>query len=322
MAVADQLASEYRVLREACGLLDRSERGKLALTGAEAAEFLNGQVSNEVLTLEPGQGCYAALLTPKGKMLADLRIVAVPESDDHELWLDTERSALQSLFDSLRRHLVGFRAELHKRTLAQGLLSLIGPEASSLFDAPPPATEHVSRRSTLAKRSVLLIRTDVGIDVVCDAADTPVLASALRGAGAVTVSEEAAECLRIEDGRPRYGLDLDDSTIPQEAALNDRAVSFTKGCYVGQETVARLYYRGKPNRQLRGLLLSGPARTGQELRLDGRNVGRLGSVALSPALGPIALAIVRREVETGAALDVGSEGLIANVVDLPFALPG
>src|SRR5207248_8041199 len=123
----------------------------------------------------------------------------------------------------------------------------------------------------------------------------------LEGRGAVPVSEPAAEALRVERGRPRYGVDLDESVIPEEAGLNDRAVSFTKGCYVGQETVARLHWKGKPNRHLRGLRLSAPAATGDELRLGdgGKVVGRLGTVALSPARGPIALAIVRREAAPG-----------------------
>ena len=107
--------------------------------------------------------------------------------------------------------------------------------------------------------------------------------------------------------------------IPQEADLNERAVSFSKGCYVGQETVARLFYRGKPNRHLRGLRLSAPAGTGDELRLADRVVGRLGSAAVSPALGPIALALVRREAESGALVDVGEDGITAEVTELPFA---
>ena len=142
--------------------------------------------------------------------------------------------------------------------------------------------------------------------------------AALEAAGAVAVTEEAAETLRVENGRPRYGVDLDDSTIPQEAGLNERAVSFTKGCYVGQETVARLFYRGKPNRHLRGLRLSAPAATGDALRLGEKAVGRIGSVALSPAHGPIALAIVRREAAPGDTLTVGEDGTTAEVVALPF----
>ena len=105
--------------------------------------------------------------------------------------------------------------------------------------------------------------------------------------------------MRVEHGRPRYGVDLDDSVIPQEAGLNERAVSFTKGCYVGQETVARLYYRGKPNRRLLGLRLSEPVEPGTELKLGEKVVGKLGSVVVSPEHGPIALALVRREANPG-----------------------
>src|SRR5436189_216438 len=201
MAVADRLAADYEQLTRGCGLLDRSERGKLALTGAGAKEFLNGQVTNDVEALGPGHGCYAAFLTHKGKMLGDLRVLDLGD----ELLLDTERLALQELFNMIRKSKIGFDAELHKRTVERGLLTV----------------------------------------------------------------------------------------IPQEAGLNERAVSFTKGCYVGQETVARLHYRGKPNRHLRGLRLSAPGASGDELRLGEKVVGKLGTVALSPVHGPIALAIVR-----------------------------
>jgi tRNA-modifying protein YgfZ len=124
--------------------------------------------------------------------------------------------------------------------------------------------------------------------------------------------------VRVERGRPRYGFELNDGVIPQEAGLNERAVSFTKGCYVGQETVARLFYRGKPNRHLRGLRLSGPAATGDPLRLGEKEVGRLGTVVVSPAFGPIALAIVRREASPGDTLAVGDDAVTAEIVDLPF----
>ena len=139
---------------------------------------------------------------------------------------------------------------------------------------------------------VRLVATDVGVDVICDAERAGEVKAAL---GVPEVAEAAAEVVRVERGRPRYGLDLDDSVIPQEAGLNERAVNFTKGCYVGQETVARLFYRGKPNRHLRGLRLSEPVATGEPLRLGEREVGRVGSSVVSPAHGPIALAIVRRE---------------------------
>ncbi|MGO9321375.1 MAG: YgfZ/GcvT domain-containing protein [Solirubrobacteraceae bacterium] len=319
------LECEYAALVQGCGLLDRSERGKLALTGPGAVEFLNGQVTNELSTLRPGTGCYAAFLTHKGKMLGDLRILALGEGQDavpSELLLDTERVALQGLFDMIRRFKVGYELELHKRTLERGLLSLIGPDAAAIAGAERlPELEHANARIEIDGIDALAVRTDVGVDLVCAAADTEALSAALRARGATPVSEQAAECLRVEHGRPRYGIDLDDTVIPQEAGLNERAVSFTKGCYVGQETVARLHYKGKPNRHLRGLRLSEPSATGEQLLLGERPVGRIASAILSPRLGPIALAFVRREAEPGSVVSVGEHGASAEVLELPFALP-
>jgi folate-binding protein YgfZ len=308
--------SEYRAVTKACGLVDRSERGKLALTGADVKTFLQGQVSNDVETLAPGTGCYATFLTPKGKMLGDIRILDAGD----EILLDTERVALQELFNMVRRFSVGYAVELHKRTLQRGLLSLLGPDAETVagigeVDAAEDSHAVVQIDGITARA----IRTDLGIDLLCDAEDTEALTGALIGRGAVPASEAVADCVRVEHGRPRYGVDLDDSVIPQEAGLNDRAVSFTKGCYVGQETVARLFYRGKPNRQLRGLKLSAPVQSGAEITFGDRVVGRLGSVAESPALGSIALALVRREAPPGSDVVVGADQVDAVVVELPFA---
>ena len=323
---AAALAADYEVLREGCGLLDRSERGKLALTGPDAVEFLNGQVTNELATLTPGEGLYAAFLTHKGKMLGDLRVLAVDGGTPGapELLLDTERAALQSLFDMIRRFKVGYRVDLHKRTVESGLLSLIGPAAAAVLGSDPGDAEHDNARVGVDGTDALAVRTDVGLDLLCRREDTEALAAALRARGATPVGEAAAECVRIERGRPRYGVDIDDGTIPQEAGLNERAVSFTKGCYVGQETVARLFYKGKPNRHLRGLRLSAPAAPGAPLTLGERQVGHLGSVADSPRLGRVALALLRREAEPGAALAVGAgeAGVEAEVVELPFAPKG
>jgi folate-binding protein YgfZ len=122
----------------------------------------------------------------------------------------------------------------------------------------------------------------------------------------------------VERGRPRYGIDLDDSTMPAEAGLEERAVSFTKGCYVGQETVARLHWKGRPNRHLRGLKLTAPAAAGEVIRYEGREIGHLGSVAESPRLGWIGLALVRREADPGARVEVGEKAAAAEVVALPF----
>ncbi len=344
----DTLSADYRALSDGCGLIDRCERGKLTLRGAGAVEFLNGQVTNELDSLHPGEGCYAAFLTHKGKMLGDLRILAAGETQTGapaELLLDTERVALQGLFDMIRRFKVGYEVELEKRTLQSGLLSLVGPHAQAVAEraiedlpyaadaAAGPATErapaaaalgaseHAHAPASIAGCAVRLIRTagPAGLDVLCDATDTMSVQAALIEAGAHPVSEAAGEILRVECGRPRYGVDLDDTVIPQEAGLNERAVSFTKGCYVGQETVARLHYRGKPNRHLRGLRAPVALAGGEELRLGERVVGRVSSAAVSPRFGPIALALVRREAEPGATVSVGEHGAGAEVAELPFA---
>jgi tRNA-modifying protein YgfZ len=308
-ATVSEANAADRLLTEDVALVDRSERGKLALTGQQAKAFLNGQVSNEIEALEPGFGCYAALLTNKGKMLGDLRVL----DTGAELWLDTERISLQALFDTIRRGSVGWETQLHKRTLQQALLSLVGPRAGEAVGGFAAAPEYRNRAASLGDASVLLVATDAGVDVVCAADDAVGVHAALA---VPEVPETAAEVLRVESGRPRYGIDLDDTTIPQEAGLNERAVSFTKGCYVGQETVARLHYRGKPNRLLRGLRLSAPVPSGTPLLLGEREVGRVGSSVVSPRFGAIALALVRREAEVGDSLAAGSASAV--VCELPF----
>ena len=313
LAISD---GEYRAATEGCGLIDRSERGKLALTGSDVKAFLQGQVTNDVEALTPGTGCYAALLTPKGKMLADLRILDA----GNEILLDTERVALQELFNIVRRFSLGYDVQLHKRTLQSGMLSLLGPESVAIAGLPalgPDEHDHV--RAQVGGVEVRAIRSDLGVDLLCDAESTEPLSSALRQAGAVAISETVADTVRVEHGRPRYGVDLDETVIPQEADLNSRAVSFTKGCYVGQETVARLFYRGKPNRRLRGLRLTEPVGTGAEVTFEDRVVGRLGSVVQSPGLGALALALVRREAPPGSRVRVGEDEVEAVVVELPFA---
>src|SRR3954449_471478 len=160
--VTDSLAADYRTLTEQVGLVDRSERGKLALTGGQAKEFLNGQVTNDIEALEPGTGCYAAFLTHKGKMLGDLRILDLGD----ELWLDTERASLQALFDTIRRAKIGFDCELHKRTLQQGLVSVVGAAPPG---AEPGPAEHDNEPGEVGGVPVVCVRTDMGVDLICDA---------------------------------------------------------------------------------------------------------------------------------------------------------
>jgi folate-binding protein YgfZ len=293
------VTSDYELVTESAGLVDRSDRAKFIVRGSEAADFLQGQVSNDVEVLAPGSGCYATVLSHKGKLRTDLRILR----GDDSFWLDTESIGHAVLEHMLRTYSLGRDVQFEDVTEARALLSLVGPAARERLDAAPPAEEH----AFVTGEHGTYVATLLGVDVIGPAGTT---------LDVDPVSEAAAECLRIESGRPRLGYDMDADTIPQEAGINERAVSFTKGCYVGQETVARLHYRGKPNRHLRGLRLSEPAERGTEILLGERVVGRLGSTCVSPRLGPIALALVRREAEPGRTVEVG--GAHAEVVELPF----
>jgi folate-binding protein YgfZ len=288
--------SDYELAKTAAVVVDRSRRGKLRLTGADVAEFLQGQVSNDVEALPPGSGCYATLLTNKGKIRADMRILR-----GGDWWLlDCEPQALPVLEHMVRVYSIG--RDVESAPDERSVWSIIGPGARDALDVAPPADEHAFAEGELG----LYVATDLGVDVIGDRPDLP------------EASEELAECLRIEAGRPRLGYELGDDVIPQEAALNERAISFTKGCYVGQETVARLYYKGKPNRHLRGLRLSAPAERGGVIHSGDREVGRIGSACVSPGHGAIALALVRREIKPGDAVEVGGERVPAQVVELPF----
>ena len=301
-------ASEYERVREDVGLVDRSARAKLLITGAEAAEFLQGQLTNDIEALAPGTGCYALLLTHKGKIRADMRVLR----GDGWFLLDTEPQALPALTRTVEMYGIGRDVRGEDVTGARSLGSLLGPRARDALAAAPPADEH----GFVEGAHGLYVTTDLGVDVISDVAGG--FADLETALGVEPVSADTAECIRIESGRPRHGLDLDDSVIPQEAGLNDRAVSFTKGCYVGQETVARLHYKGKPNRHLRGLRLSEAGVTGDVVMAGEKVVGALGSTCVSPALGPIALAILRREVEAGDTVSVGEAASPATVVEVPF----
>jgi folate-binding protein YgfZ len=297
--------SEYELVTEAAGLLDRSERGKFVVRGGDAADFLQGQVSNDVEGLAAGEGCYATILNHKGKLRADLRILRGADF----FWLDTEAIGRPVVEHMLRTYSLGRDVQWDELTEDHAILSLIGPAAESYAEQPPPQREH----AFVDTGAGLWVRTDLGIDLLCGLARAAELRAEL---GVEEVGEEVAECLRIESGRPRLGLDMGSETIPQEAGINERAVDFEKGCYVGQETVARLHYKGKPNRHLRGLLLSEPVERRTDILLGEKAVGRVGSTCVSPRLGPIALALLRREAAPGDVVTVGAaEG---RVVELPF----
>ncbi len=313
-ASTPDLDAEYRQIREECGLVNRSTRFSLTVSGPEAAEFLQSQVTNDVEELAVGGGCYAALLDRKGHMQSDLRILRTGED---EFWIDAEGDAGPRVLKHLTMYKVGRDAgvEAADRTI----LSLIGPgshEAAGLA----PGDEYASVTGTFAGVEALVVATDLGLDMIVPDDSVDAVTANLESRRAIPVSEAAAEILRVETGRPRFGREMTETSMPAEAGIVESAVNFTKGCYIGQEPVARLHYKGRPNRHLRGLKFAGPVEAGSPVRLGERALGSVGTAVLSPASGQIGMAILRKEAEPGATVLVasGEHEVEAEVVELPF----
>jgi tRNA-modifying protein YgfZ len=315
IATAVELDGQYRALREEAGYLPRA-RAALTVRGADGAEYLQGQLTNDIEALERGQGCYAALLDRKGHLQSDMRVLRL---EDEEIWLDLETGPAPAVLKHLRTYSVGRDVEIEDVSDRWAITSLIGPRARELAGFEGLGPEHAQGFRDWDGIEVLAVATDVGLDLITKADAAARLAELLAAGGAVEVSQPAAEIIRVESGRPRFGLDMGPESMPAEADITDRAVNFEKGCYIGQEPVARLHYRGKPNRTLRGLRLSAATEHGAPLLLGDKEVGTIGSTSLSPAFGPIALAIVRREAAEGDRLAVGDGNTTAEVVGLPFA---
>lgn len=309
-----ELDGQYRVIREEAGAAFR-QRGFVAVTGKDAAEYLQGQVTNDVEAIEPGRGSYSALLDRKGRMQADMRVLRLADDD---ILVGVEPETLPVALRHLTMYSVGREVTVEDRSDSLRLVSIAGPAASELTGLAPLGWENDHAETDLEGIAVRVVRTDLGLDLITGAAESDRLMAALGKRGVPVVSEAAIEILRVESGRPRYGREMTTDTIPQEAGINERAVSFTKGCYIGQETVARLHYKGKPNRHLRGLRLSAAVEAGAPVSLGDRELGRVGTAVLSPALGPIALAILRKEAQPGDTVAVAG-GVEATVVELPFS---
>lgn len=310
-----EIDGQYRQMREECGLVERPGRGLLIVSGSEAADYLQGQLTNDVEAIGAGEGSYAALLDRKGHMQADMRVLRPGEGP--ELWLEIEPEGLEAARRHLQMYKIGREVEVEDRGGERVLLSLIGPRAAEIAGSAP-LPEHYSETVTVGGAECLAVGTAEGIDLLVAAEERDRAHAALLAAGAAEAGPEAAEIRRIEAGRPRFGAEMGTATMPAEAGIVESAVSFTKGCYIGQETVARLHYKGRPNRHLRGLRFSAQASPGAVLRLGEKEVGTVGSAAVSPAFGPVGLAILRREAEPGTTVAVGEDGVTAEVVGLPF----
>jgi tRNA-modifying protein YgfZ len=334
---------EYAALHTGALLIDRSHRTRMRVSGPKAAEMVTGLVTNDVKALSPGQGQYAAALTAKGKIVADVRIfatsgspaVVTPAAVD-SLLIDAPARAGAAWTEMVRKYVNPRIAPYRDETDALSDLGVFGLHARRFVSeatgipaaalAPLPPYAHVAAQ--VDGGLVMVARVPEleyeGYELFAPADVAPGLWARLTSAGATRGGLAAWDVARVESGRPEWGLDIDETTIPQEANFDDlHAISYTKGCYVGQETVARVHFRGHVNRHLRGLRFQSrdlpPFKT-QLIDGTGKPVGDVRSAALSPRHGPIALGMVRREIAAGDVITARwADGeTAAVVVALPF----
>ncbi len=327
------IAGEYAALEKGAMITDRGARGRMRLDGPKAAEMLTGLVTNDVLALTPGHGQYAAALSPKGRIVADVRIFS---RVDH-LLVDIPPRARAGWDALVRKYLnprvapfIDVGTEMRQLAIAGvAARSILGHAAALTREALAALAPYSHIDVEIGGRPVMIARTPElateGYELFFPADAFGAIWERLVAGGATPGGLLAWEIARIENGRPEWGIDIDDTTIPQEANHDElHAISYTKGCYTGQEVVARIHFRGHVNRHLRGLVLghSEPApERAPILSLDGKQVGDVRSSALSPRLGAIAMIMVRREVEMGSTIVVEGESgrTEGKVVPLPFA---
>jgi folate-binding protein YgfZ len=337
-AAADygDVLAEHAALRERAVVLDLSFRSRICLTGAERVRFLHGQVTNDVNRLEVGEGCYAALITAKGRIQSDLNIYRLQD----ELLLDFEPGLTKAISERLEKYVIADDVQVVDVASHYGLLSIQGPQAGSVLSGAGVAVELPAAAFSFVKIAdatlgeIYLMNQprlgtngfDLFVPVAGVSAMLEKLLAAAKARGGRACGWEAFEMARIEAGIPRFGVDMDESNIALEAGLENRAISFSKGCYIGQEVISRIKTYGQVAKALRGLRLADdlkslPAR-GDKLFHGGKEVGYVTSALASPALKTnVALGYVRKEVnEPGSELTLRtSEGESrARIVELPF----
>ena len=314
------VSAEYEALHTRAAVFDRSHRGRLRVKGPRAGEMVTGLVTNDVSALAPGQGCYAAALTAKGKIVADVRVFV----EEDGILVDAPPRAAAA-WAAMVKKFVNPRIAPHvDESTALRDFGVFGATArhvvSQLTGVPAPAL------AALAAYAHMSVEVDgvparvarvpdlemEGFELIVPADAFTSLWTRAVAAGASPAGLEAWDIARVEAGRPEWGVDMDDTTIPQEANFDAlHAISYTKGCYVGQETVARVHFRGHVNKHLRGVRAAGidPIHSGATLHDEsGTQVGDVRSAVRSPRLGAIALAMIRREVEPGDALIARAPG--------------
>lgn len=327
--------ASYDAARHHAAFLDRSARGRIVVSGADRASYLQGLLTNDIVAVKPGHGCYAAYLTAQGRMIADIYVYELGDV----MLLTMDRTVKETVLAKLDQFIFSEDVQLGDVTETFAEIAVVGPEAATALERAGVAAETVDRLRTLPEHgnlrsewngmAVIVTRvTDTGepaYDVVLDAGQVDVFIGALRDAGVPPLDGPTADAIRIEAGVPLFHRDMDEETIPLEAGIESRAISFTKGCYVGQEVVIRVLHRGhgRVARKLVGIAFDGdrPPAPGSAIYSGDRDIGHVTSSAVSPALHrAIALGYVHRDfVEPGTALTV--EGVNGVVSAVPF-VPG
>jgi folate-binding protein YgfZ len=332
--------AEYRAAREGAALFDLSQRGKVELTGDEAATFLHNLLTNDIKNLPYSHGCEAFLCNVQARVLAYALVYRLKVFDDsafvssHDaFWLDVDPGLNEAVVRHLDRHLISERAEIADRTQSFAQLHLAGPRVPALLevDGIKDLAARELMQNGFGADTVQFRRNDrlgvPGYDIICPAAVAGWHWNHWTERGAAPAGLRAEEALRVEAGTPVYGKDVTDANLAPEVGRTAQAISYTKGCYLGQEPIVRLRDLGHVNRVLTGLRVEGsePVPQGAKLWRDGKEAGQVTSPALSPALGTaIALAYVRRgSSDPGTALEVEVDGKRrpATVVSLPFVVP-
>ncbi len=325
--------AEYEAVRKSVGILDLSCRGKLRLGGKEHLKFLQGMLTNDVMKLPEGKGMYAAILTVKGRIVSDMNVYREEES----VFLDLEPGLNRKVGDLLKKFRLSYRADIEDLTRQLGLLSVHGPRSGNLLKAllerdVSGMVEYDHFRAEVGGTGIMAVKInrtgEEGYDIYVPPDGLGYLWDVLMEKGGEygikAVGSQVFDVLRIEAGKPVYGIDMDEDTIPIEAGLW-HALNFEKGCYVGQEVVARIKWRGHVNRHLMGFVMEGetlPER-GDGVFHGKKKIGSVTSSVFSPALNrPVALGYIRREFkESGTGVSIETEdglSLEARVCDLPF----
>jgi folate-binding protein YgfZ len=323
----------YEAARRRAAFLDRSDRGRIVVSGTDRASYLQGLLTNDILALKAGQGCYSAYLTAQGRMITDLYVYELGDV----LLLTMSGAVKDGVMAKLDQFIFSEDVQLGDVTNTFAQLGVVGPNAATIVSAIVPGVtidglrdmpEHGNARAEWAGGAIILTRItdpgEAGFDLFVEREQAAAFKAALAAAGAVELDATTAEAVRIESGPPAFGRDMDEETIPLEAGIESRAISFTKGCYVGQEVIIRVLHRGhgRVARKLVGLNVDGESvpEPGAIIRAGTpeREIGSVTSSTRSPALKrPIALGYVHRDfVDAGTPVTVGDQS--ATVTALPF----